>query len=58
MAATFLKALLIKRGTVASMGYPAERDKAARFLTPLVNEPINLDGSRLRTASGKIDPSS
>lgn len=54
----FLKALLIKRGTVASMGYPAERESPVMFLTPFANEVRRVDGSRLRRAYGKMHPSS
>lgn len=58
IAAMFLKALLIKRGTVASMGYPAERESPVMFLTPFANEVRRVDGSRLRRAYGKMHPSS
>jgi hypothetical protein len=58
IAAMFLNALLIKRGTVASIGYPAESERPVKFLTPFENDPRRVDGSRLRSAYGKIHPSS
>ena len=58
MAAMFLKALLIKIGTVASMGYPAASENPVMFLIPLVKDPSKVDGSRLRRAYGKMQPSS
>jgi hypothetical protein len=54
----FLKALLIMRGIVASIGYPADKERPAMFLTPCSNLVIKLLGSKLRTDSGRIDPSS
>ena len=58
MAAMFLKALLIKRGTVASIGYPAESESPAMFLIPFANDVRRVVGSMLRRASGKMHPSS
>ncbi len=57
-AAMFLKALPMMRGIVASMGYPAPKERAVMFLTPCSNLLIRELGSRLRTASGRMEPSS
>ncbi len=53
-----MKALLMRRGTVASMGIPAERDNPTMFLAALEKAPSKVEGSRLRRASGKMQPSS
>ena len=57
-AAMFLKALLIIRGMVAEIGYPASRERPAIFLAPDENLLRRLAGSRLRTSWGRMDPSS
>ena len=57
-AAIFLKLLAMIRGTVASIGYPDERESPARFLIPFWNLPTSDEGSILITSSGKIAPSS
>jgi hypothetical protein len=51
-----LKELLIISGIVASIGYPAANDKPAKFLSPVWNFPIKVDGSILMISFGKIAP--
>jgi len=57
-AAMFLKALVIIKGMVAAMGYPASKERPMMFLAPSENLPRRAAGSRLRTYWGRIDPSS
>eukprot|EP00178_Gracilaria_changii_P007286 TRINITY_DN2327_c0_g1_i1.p1 TRINITY_DN2327_c0_g1~~TRINITY_DN2327_c0_g1_i1.p1 ORF type:complete len:110 (+),score=11.11 TRINITY_DN2327_c0_g1_i1:54-383(+) len=57
-AAMFLKALVIIRGIVAEIRYPDSKERPTMFLAPSENLPKRVLGSRLRTSSGRIDPSS
>ena len=57
-AAMFLKALPIMRGIVAEMVIPVERERPKMFFAPVWNLVRREAGSRVRTSSGKIAPSS
>ncbi len=52
----FLNELARISGIVASIGYPASNERAAKFLTPLWNDVNNEAGSILITSCGRIDP--
>jgi len=54
----FLKAFPMMIGTVASIGYPAESDKAAMLRAPFWNFYNKASGAMLKTASGMMLPSS
>jgi len=57
-AAIFLNPLEMRMGTVASIGYPAESDKPAMFLTPSWILSKREAGLKLIIYSGRIAPSS
>lgn len=57
-AAMFLNPLAMMIGTVASIGYPADKDKPATFLTPSWIFSRSDSGLKLMIDSGRMAPSS
>jgi hypothetical protein len=52
----FLRPFAIMSGTVASIGYPAARERPAMFRTPSWIFSRREAGLKLMTYSGRIDP--